>query len=87
MGSIDEDEQFTEQALIEAVENQLQQGQPAFVQAVLNKLTLVGYGHAETVQMMAMVLAHEVSAMLQEDRPFSAEQYESKLRALPSLPE
>jgi len=33
------------------------------------------------------VLAHEVDAMLREDRPFDAEHYERLLRALPTLPE
>ncbi|SDH64889.1 hypothetical protein SAMN05216588_10673 [Pseudomonas flavescens] len=82
-----DDETFTEQALLEAIENQLQSGEPAFARAVLNTLTLVGYERAESVQMMAMVLAHEVDAMLREDRPFDSEGYEQALRALPTLPE
>jgi hypothetical protein len=83
----DEDEQFAEQALIEAVENQLLDGQPPAVKAVLNRLCLVGYTHAEAVRMMAMVLAHEVSAMLRDERTFNVEHYERSLRALPNLPE
>lgn len=82
-----EDASFTEQALVEAIENQLAAGQPACTQSVLNKLTLVGYPREESVQMMAMVLAHEVDDMLRENRPFDAEKYERTLRALPTLPE
>lgn len=89
MSTADEhdDETFTEHTLVQAIENQLESGEPAFVQAVLNKLTLVGREREESVQMMAMVLAHEVDAMLREDRPFDAERYEQLLRALPRLPE
>lgn len=36
---------------------------------------------------MALVLAHEVDAMLREDRPFDGAWYEQALRALPELPE
>jgi hypothetical protein len=35
---------------------------------------------------MAMVLAHEIKAMLAEDRPFDGAAYEQALRALPELP-
>lgn len=89
MSTADEhdDETFTENTLVQAIENQLESGEPAFAVAVLNKLTLVGYEREEIVQMMAMVLAHEVDAMLREDRPFDAEGYEQALRALPTLPE
>jgi hypothetical protein len=36
---------------------------------------------------MALVLAHEIEAMLAEDRPFNGEWYEQALRALPTLPD
>ncbi len=83
----DEDEAFAETALIQAIENQLEAGEPAAAQAVLNKLTLVGYAREEILQMMALVLAHEVQAMLKADRPFDTEAYENALRALPELPD
>ncbi|SHL28423.1 hypothetical protein [Phytopseudomonas punonensis] len=88
MSAADEnDDEFTENTLVQAIENQLESGEPAFAQAVLNKLTLVGHEREESVQMMAMVLANEVDRMLREDRPFDAERYERLLRALPTLPD
>jgi hypothetical protein len=53
----DSEERFAEATLIQAVENQLEAGEPAFVQAVLNKLLLVGYEREEILQLMARVLA------------------------------
>lgn len=35
---------------------------------------------------MAHVLAIEIDALLDEDRPFNTEWYENALRALPELP-
>ena len=58
---------------------------PAATQATLNKLTLVGYERDECLQMM--VLAHEIRAMLRDDRPFDGAAYETMLRKLPELPE
>ena len=55
--SNDEDEAFAEETLIQAIENQLEAGEPAATQATLNKLTLVGYERDECLQMMALVLA------------------------------
>lgn len=82
-----EDEAFAESALIQAIENQLEAGDPAFVQAVLNKLLLVGYEREEILQLMALVLADEIDTMLREDRAFNSARYEQGLRALPELPE
>ncbi|MCB4796234.1 hypothetical protein LGR51_17175 [Pseudomonas sp. NP21570] len=85
--SNDEDEAFAESTLIQAIENQLEAGEPAATQATLNKLTLVGYERDECLQMMALVLAQEIRTMLSEDRPFDGAAYEAMLRKLPELPE
>lgn len=87
MSEQQDDEAFAESALIQAIENQLEAGEPAAAQATLNKLTLVGYEREESLHMMALVLAHEVRQMLAEDRPFNNEAYESMLRNLPEMPE
>ncbi|TBU97005.1 hypothetical protein [Phytopseudomonas dryadis] len=81
-----DDERFAELTLTQAIENQLEAGEPAATRAVLNKLVLVGYERDEIVQMMALVLADEVDAMLRDDRAFDAVRYEQGLRALPELP-
>jgi hypothetical protein len=82
----DSEESFAEATLIQAIENQLEAGEPAFVQAVLNKLLLVGYPREEILPLMALVLADEIDTMLREDRAFDAARYEQGLRALPELP-
>lgn len=82
----DEDEAFAEDTLTQAIENQLEAGEPAFVQAVLNKLSLVGYERDAILELMALVLADEIDVMLREDRAFDLARYEAGLRALPRLP-
>jgi len=81
-----EDELVQEQ-LVTAIENQLQANEPSFVQAVLNKLLLVGTRREEAVEMMAYVLAVEIQQSFTENRGFAADNYERLLRALPTLPE
>lgn len=81
-----DDEAFAEDTLTQAIENQLEAGEPAFVQAVLNKLTLVGYEREAIIELMALVLADEIEVMLRDDRAFDLARYEQDLRALPELP-
>lgn len=83
----DDDETFAEETLIQAIENQLEAGEPAAAQATLNKLTLVGYERDEIIKLMALVLAREIRDMLAEDRAFDIEVYETQLRKLPELAE
>ncbi|BFT60264.1 hypothetical protein ACX3YC_04410 [Pseudomonas mohnii] len=81
-----DEEEFTENTLIEAIENQIESENPPAAKATFNKLTLVGYEKEEILNLMAHVLAVEIDAILEEDRAFDTEWYEAALRALPELP-
>ncbi len=83
----DTEDELVESQLLEAIENQLQEQQPPFVQSVMNKLTLVGHTRDEIVHMMAQVLAWQISDMLEADHAFDLLAYERALRALPQLPD
>lgn len=82
----DDDEAFAESTLTQAIENQIESGEPPAAKATFNKLSLVGYEREDILLMMAHVLAIEIDAMLEADRPFNGEWYENALRALPELP-
>ncbi|EJK99140.1 hypothetical protein PflQ2_0227 [Pseudomonas fluorescens Q2-87] len=81
-----DEEEFVENTLIQAIENQIESDNPPAAKATFNKLTLVGYERDEILNLMAHVLAVEIDAILEEDRPFNTEWYEAALRALPELP-
>ncbi len=81
-----EEEEFAESTLIQAIENQIESDNPPAAKATFNNLTLVGYEREDILQMMAHVLAVEIDAILEEDRAFNTEWYETALRALPTLP-
>ncbi|MEE1918254.1 hypothetical protein V0R52_17845 [Pseudomonas asiatica] len=82
----DDDEAFAEATLTQAIENQIESGDPAAAKATFNKLTLVGYEREDILNLMAHVLAFEIDNMLVEEREFDREWYENALRALPELP-
>ncbi|MNU01188.1 hypothetical protein D3C72_2445110 [compost metagenome] len=46
----------------------------------------MGYEREDILNLMAHVLAYEIDAMLEEDRAFNTQWYETALRALPELP-
>ncbi|TNF85357.1 hypothetical protein FGE05_01800 [Pseudomonas sp. ICMP22404] len=81
-----DEEEFVESTLIEAIENQIESGNPPAAKATFNKLTLVNYEREDILNLMAHVLAFEIDAMLDEDRPFNTQWYEDALRKLPELP-
>ncbi|TRX75225.1 DUF1841 family protein [Pseudomonas mangiferae] len=83
----EDDETLAEQALVEAIENQVEVDDPPAARATLNKLTLVGHPREESLHLMALVLAQAIRTMLREDRPFDRAWYEQALRALPDLPD
>lgn len=81
-----DEEEFTESTLTQAIENQIESDNPPAAKATFNKLTLVGYERDEILNLMAHVLAVEIDKMLDEDRAFNTQWYEAALRALPELP-
>ncbi|CAM3276516.1 MULTISPECIES: hypothetical protein [Pseudomonas] len=81
-----DEEEFAESTLTQAIENQIESDNPPAAKATFNKLTLVGYEREDILNLMAHVLAVEIDAMLEEDRPFNTDWYETALRALPELP-
>jgi len=81
-----DEEEFTESTLTQAIENQIESDNPPAAKATFNKLTLVGYEREDILNLMAHVLAVEIDKMLEEDRPFDTQWYETALRALPELP-
>ena len=81
-----DEEEFAASTLIEAIENQIEADNPPAAKATFNKLTLVGYERDDILEMMAHVLAIEIDALLDQDRPFDTQWYETALHALPELP-
>jgi hypothetical protein len=83
----EQDQDFVDNALIDAIQNQIDSDTPPAAKATFNKLTLIGWDAEDILELMAQVLAVEIDAMLKDDRPFDSAWYETTLRALPSLPE
>jgi predicted RNase H-like HicB family nuclease len=80
------DEEFAESTLSEAVENQIREGKPLAAALTLQRLLAEGQSRADAIRMMAQVLAVEVRAIVEQERPFDMQWYVAALQALPDLP-
>lgn len=76
------DEAFAQSTLSEAIENQIRDGKPLAAKFTLERLLAAGHDRADAIAMMAEVLAREVRAILDEDRPFDLDWYVAALREL-----
>jgi hypothetical protein len=80
------DEEFAESTLSDAIENQIRDGKPLAAAFTLERLLAAGHPRDAAIRMMAEVLAFEVRAILEKERPFDMQWYVAALQALPELP-
>lgn len=78
------DEEFAQSTLSDAIENQVRDGNPAAAAQTLERLLAAGHARADAIRMMAEVLALEVRAILEQERPFDMQWYVAALQALPN---
>ncbi|MDX1804268.1 MAG: hypothetical protein R3292_09305 [Alcanivorax sp.] len=77
----DAEDEFAQQALLEAVQNQIADGHPREAGLVMMALTSKGLSHEQALGKIADVLARHIAAM-QDDSPFDVNAYARDLLAL-----
>jgi hypothetical protein len=82
----EQDEFFDEEALLDAVANQLADGHPLEVKATLMRLRMTGFSEEDAMQYIACALAAEIMEMEQQQRSFSEQSYAGFLASLPDMP-
>jgi len=71
--------------LIEVVENQLREGEPAVTAETFSRLKAEGHSEKEVKLLIAAVLLLEMNDMVKENRPFNEVQFAADMRQLPEL--
>ena len=64
------EDDFAQQALFEALENQIADGHPREAGLVMLALTSQGLSHDEVLEKMADVLAGHIAVSMEQDAPF-----------------
>ncbi|MEL0608137.1 MULTISPECIES: hypothetical protein [Vibrio] len=81
-----EQNEFMQEAeLIEIIENQLEDGQPAKVKETLMRLVMTGTSREDAVAAMACALALEVFDVMKNGAEFNQKRYAEHLGMLPDL--
>ena len=76
------EDDFAQQALVEAVENQIADGHPREAGLVIMDLIGQGVDRDDALVKMADVLAAQIAQSMQEDRPFDVNAYARDLLQL-----
>jgi hypothetical protein len=74
-------------AIVEVVENQIRENNPPITKLTFNRLTAEGYSIDEAKRLIAVVLTHEIFAMMQKSEVFNEKRFTAALQRLPELPE
>lgn len=78
----DMEDGFALTKLVEAVENQIADGQPREAGLVMLRLTEQGWDHQEALEMMAGVLAKHIASSFDGESGFDTNAYAAALLAL-----
>ena len=73
-------------AILEVINNQVQNNNPPETKQTLIRLQEQGYSHDEALKLVGYVVASEVFSVLQQNRPYDEGRYIDALNALPKLP-
>ena len=80
------DGQLAGEAMVEAVENQIQDNDPPETRITLDRLMSLGESRENAMRYIASVLSVEVFEILKNQTPFNEERYLTNLKNLPELP-
>ena len=80
------DGQLAGEALVEVVENQIQDNDPPETRITLDRLMSLGESRENAMRYIASVLSVEVFEALKNKTPYNEERYLTNLKNLPELP-
>ena len=81
-----EEGQRAGEALVEVIENQLRDGDPAETKRTLQRLISMGETRENAIRYIGCALSVEVFETLKKQTPFDEARYVKNLKALPELP-
>ena len=80
------EESFDAEAVIEIVENQINDNNPPRVKETLMRLMLQGIEREEAMQFIACALCVELVGVINDQETFNEERYNKNLDLLPEMP-
>jgi hypothetical protein len=78
-----DDSNYAQEAILEAVENQLKDNTPPITSKTYNRLKSEGFSSKEAKKLIAYALAIEIGEVLHNKEPFNEARYTQNLNNLP----
>ena len=78
--------QLAGEAIIEAIEKQLEQNEPAETRKTLERLIASGESRENAMRFIASALSVEIFETLKNKKPYNEKRYIKNLKELPKLP-
>ncbi len=75
------------EAIVEVVENQLNENNPPETKLTLDRLMAMGESRENAIRYISSILSIEIFDILQNEKSFNEERYINNLEALPELPD
>lgn len=83
---VNSESDIVQEAIFEAIENQMRDNNPPITRETFNRLVADGYSRNEAMKLIGYALANEISEIMNSNQSFSEERYSQNLRNLPDLP-
>jgi len=80
------DRRLAREALFEAIENQMNAGNPPATKETFDRLRAAGHSRKQTMKFLACVLLCELNEMIRDNRTYDEMSYVNRLKMLPQLP-
>lgn len=79
--------QVAGEAVVEVIENQLKNNEPAEVQRTLDRLMKMGETRENTIRYIACAFSIEIYEAIKNGSPYDEKRYVRNLKKLPTLPD
>lgn len=79
--------QRMQQAIIQVIDQQLQDNNPPETGATLDRLLSAGLSRSQAMDLIGRIVALEVAEVVRSGTPFDLQRYTDRLCNLPNLPE
>ena len=78
--------EIAQQAIFEAIENQIRDRDPAATKETYDRLVSEGHSHDQVMKLLGMALSVEIFGALKKSETFNERRFVSNLKNLPALP-
>ena len=82
----EETSEIAKEAIFEAIENQIRDGDPPATKETYDRLAAEGHSHEDTMKLIGSALSVEIFEIMKNKQVFNEQRYKKNLNHLPDQP-